>query len=149
MPTMQRGVTSKKQAVNAAELAKLVRELAPETEDPGMSGNLELKLDPARTPIDDHVSGLPPAIELSATGYQREPTGNEERWLLDRVGRPNLFLGMTTRDIRIARLRDRIVELHWTDMRAGYRDGQPETFRMLLERLYGQQIFKPQPSGEI
>jgi crossover junction endodeoxyribonuclease RuvC len=30
MPTMQRGVTSKKQAVNAAELAKLVRELAPE-----------------------------------------------------------------------------------------------------------------------
>ena len=83
------------------------------------------------------------AAETSAVSQERpkrSPTPIEETWLARRLGAPHLFLGVTTSGIRRDRVRSRILDLECAEEVAGRASGNPETFRGLFARLYGEPL---------
>lgn len=92
------------------------------------------KPDPALT--ESHVEA---SMRLYGDAPTRErfPTVTEEAWLAKKLGlRHRLFEGVTTPEIRRERVRAAIVEIGG-EVRAGSRNGVPETWARLFERLYG------------
>lgn len=77
-----------------------------------------------------------------AVRHAKYPTPAEERYLADRLDIPahQLYGGLTDPGIRRDRIRARIIALGWQESRAGYRDGEAETWAELFERLYGEPL---------
>ena len=66
------------------------------------------------------------------------PTTQVETWIAWRIGRPDLFAGVTTPDERRERVRTVILDRGMAEAIAGRREGHPcETWSALFTRVYG------------
>lgn len=66
------------------------------------------------------------------------PTTQVETWIAWRIGRPDLFAGITTPDERRERVRMAILDRGMAEAIAGRREGHPcETWSALFTRVYG------------
>lgn len=75
------------------------------------------------------------------------PTTQVETWIAWRIGRPDLFAGVTTPDERRERVRSAIVNDCLSDAIVGRRPGHPcETWTDLFTRVYGQPLHGAQAS---
>ena len=64
------------------------------------------------------------------------PSLEQEAWIVRALRNPALFCGITTAEIRKQRLRSYLVDNNLADKRAGHRNGQPESWSEVFERLF-------------
>lgn len=74
---------------------------------------------------------------MSIADRQRGRAPTIDHWFAKRLGKPNLFTGLTDADIRRDRIREEILRQGCADDRLGKnRLGEEETFREAFARLF-------------
>ena len=78
-------------------------------------------------------------VEFNPISRHRQE-GELEAWICARLKRPDLFSGVTTREVRRDRLKALLLERELTESIAGRRDGKAITWRALYRTLYGEEL---------
>ncbi len=71
---------------------------------------------------------------------QHRKDAEREAWICERLELEDLFLGVTSTEVRRDRLKVVLLERGLTESIAGRRDGKPITWRALFKQLYGEEL---------
>lgn len=77
---------------------------------------------------------------IPAITSQHRKDAEREAWVCERLELPDLFLGVTSTEVRRDRLKVVLVQRELTDSIAGRADGKAITWRALFKQLYDEEL---------